>query len=136
MSLVLKKVLTTLTLEPKIPYVVIFGTKAFKLWTKNTFFKYFWDAILKNYCHTWHKHSSIFLEFFKMQSFIQNKKIEKNFHKLKNCKIEQLKNWKPSTLGPKTPYLGNFNLEFKNVIIAFDTSTFKFVKVQSFVKNK
>ena len=73
-----------------------------KFGNKNASFGYFWTRIWKNYYHIW------------------------NQHPLSNCKISQKKH-KCLNLGPKTPYLGTFGLEFEKTIVIFEISTLKVV---------
>ena len=56
------------------------------------------------------------LETVKLQNFIQNEKT--------------------LNLGPKLHGLDNFKLELEKAIIIFEISTFKFVKMQSFMLKK
>ena len=53
------------------------------------------------------------LEFFKIQSFIEDKKLK-----------------------PKTAYLGVFKREFEKTIAAIDASTLQFIKMSSFAENQ
>ena len=53
-------------------YKVSCKRKNCKFGTKNTWFRYFWDEILKNYCLIWNQHSGS----FQKQSVIQNEKAE------------------------------------------------------------
>ena len=39
-------------------------------------------------------------------------------------------------LGPKTPDLGNFGLEFENNIVIFEISTLEFVQLQNFAEKQ
>ena len=81
--------------------------------SKNTLFGYIWNAILKNYCHIWNRHS----RFVKTQSFVC-------------AKIKSLK------FGPKKLYLGIFRLKFEKPSVACDISTLELVKMQIFQQNK
>ena len=74
-------------------------------------FRYFWDRILKNYCHIWNQHPQICLivEFLK-------------------------KNQKCLNLGPKMSYLGISGVEFKKAIVIFEISFLTFVWLQNFRK--
>ena len=81
-----------------------------KLWTKTALFGYFWDRILKSYCHISNHHPQI-CQFAKFREKI-----------------------KMPNLGPKVPYFGIFRLEFLKTIIIFEISTLKFVNLQNFAK--
>ena len=86
-------------------YKVSCKRKNCKFGTKNTWFRYFWDEILKNYCLIWNQHSGS----FQKQSVIQNEKAE-----------------------TKNILFGYFSWNSKKSIIVLDTTTPEFVKNAKF----
>ena len=74
--------------------------------------RYFWAAILKNYCHIWNQHFPTF----------QNEE----FHsKQKTLKLRS-----------KMPYLGVFKLGFEETVVIFHARTLEFFKMQSFLQSR
>ena len=83
-----------------------------KTWKKKKKKRYFWAAILKNYCHIWNQHFPTF----------QNEE----FHsKQKTLKLRS-----------KMPYLGVFKLGFEETVVIFHARTLEFFKMQSFLQSR